>query len=151
MKKLDEIKKVLNFYVLSNKLKNEIIDEQNNYSIADHLFGSMILATAIDSEFKETNDLSKIYRMLFLSEFNILHPNYNFNNLKLGEKYSNDILESRNMNTENGRLVFKYKILDFLLTELITKKEKEDYFSLSELIFVCLFAFESFILCRRKF
>lgn len=49
MEKLDEIRKTLNFYVRSNELKNKIIDESNNYSVADHLFGSMILATAIDS------------------------------------------------------------------------------------------------------
>ena len=56
MEKLDEIRKVLDFYVRSNELKNKIIDEPNNYSVADHLFGSMILATSIDSEFKETNE-----------------------------------------------------------------------------------------------
>lgn len=78
MEKLDEIRKSLDFYVKSNELKNKIIDESNNYSVADHLFGSMILATAIDSEFKETNNLSKIYRMLFLAEFSNLYPNYDF-------------------------------------------------------------------------
>ena len=134
MEKLDEIRKSLNFYVCSNKLKNMIIDEPNNYSVADHLFGSMILATAIDSEFKETNDLSKIYRMLLLSEFNILYPNYDFDNLKLGKQYAKEILEARDMNTENGKLVFKYKMLDHLLTKLIKEKEKEDYLSLSDLI-----------------
>ena len=82
MEKLNEIRKVLNFYVRANELKNKIIDEPNNYSIADHLFGSMILATAIDSEFKETNNLSKIYRMLLLTEFSNLYHNYNFYKLK---------------------------------------------------------------------
>ena len=83
MEKADELRKALNSYVYSNKLKNKIIDEPNNYSVADHLFGSMILATAINSVFKETSNLSKIYRMLLLSEFSILYPNYNFGNLKL--------------------------------------------------------------------
>lgn len=36
------------------------------------------------------------------------------------------------MNTENGKLVFKYKMLDLLLTKLIT--EKENNFSQSELL-----------------
>ena len=65
MEKLDEIRKSLNFYVCSNELKNKIIDEPNNYSVADHLFGSMILATAIDSEFKETKNLSKYIECCF--------------------------------------------------------------------------------------
>ncbi len=132
MEKLDEIRKSLNFYVCSNELKNKIIDEPNNYSIADHLFGSMILATAIDSEFKETKNLSKIYRMLLLSEFSISYPNYDFENLKLGNQYSKEILEARDMNTENGKLVFKYKMLDLLLTKLI--REKESNITPSELI-----------------
>ena len=132
MEKLDEIRKSLNFYVCSNELKNKIIDEPNNYSVADHLFGSMILATAIDSEFKEANNLSKIYRMLLLSEFSISYPNYDFENLKLGKQYTKEILESRDMNTENGKLVFKYKMLDLLLTKLI--REKESNITPSELI-----------------
>ena len=134
MEKLDEIRKVLDFYVRSNELKNKVIDEPNNYSVADHLFGSMILATAIDSEFKETNNLAKIYRMLFLSEFSNSYHDYDFENLKLGKQYAQEILEARDMNTENGKLVFKYKMLDFLLTKLIKDKEKEDNMSISELI-----------------
>ena len=47
MEKLDEIRKSLNFYVCSNELKNKIIDEPNNYSVADHLFGSMILFSCV--------------------------------------------------------------------------------------------------------
>ena len=132
MEKLDEIRKTLNFYVRSNTLKNMIVDEVNNYSLADHLFGSMILATAIDSEFKETSNLSKIYRMLLLSEFRNLYPNYDIENLKLGKQYSKEMLEARDMNTEDGKLVFKYKMLDFLLTKMI--KEKENNISPSELI-----------------
>ena len=92
----------------------------------------MILATAIDSEFKETNDLAKIYRMLILTEFNNLYLNYDFKNLKLGKQYIDEILESRDMNNSNGKLVFKYKMLDLLLTKLI--KDKENNITPSELI-----------------
>lgn len=132
MEKLDEIKKALNFYVCSNELKNKVVDELNNYSVADNIFGSIILATAINSEFKETNNLSKIYRMLFLSEFSILYPNYDFDDLKLGKQYAKEILEARDISNENCRLVFKYKMLDYLLTKLIT--ENENSFSQSDLI-----------------
>lgn len=132
MKKMNEIIKILNFYVKADELKNKIIDEPNNYSVADHIFGSMILATAIDSEFKETSNVSKIYRMMLLGEFSNLYPNYNFEDLKLGKQYKEEILEAKDMNTENGKLVFKYKMLDFLLTKLI--KEKENNIEASELI-----------------
>ena len=132
MEKMNEIIKTLNFYVKADELKNKIIDEPNNYSVADHIFGSMILATAIDSEFKETSNVSKIYRMMLLGEFSNLYPNYNFEDLKLGKQYKEEILEAKDMNTENGKLVFKYKMLDFLLTKLI--KEKENNIEASELI-----------------
>ena len=132
MEKLDRINKALKFYVHSNELKNKIIDEVNNYSMADHLFGSMILATAINSEFKETDNISKIYRMMFLTDFISLHPYYNLQELKLGKEFTNEIIEGRDINTLNGKLVFKYKMLDFLLTKLIT--EKENSISKSRLI-----------------
>ena len=132
MEKSNELRKVLNFYVLSNELKNEIIDEQNSYSVADHLFGSITLATAIDSEFKETDNLPKIYRMLLLTEFSDLYPNYDFENLNLWNQYTCEILEARNMSIESGKLVFKYKMLDYILTKLI--KENEDAFTPSQLI-----------------
>ena len=132
MEKSDKIQKILEFYVLSCELKNIIVDEGNNYSMADHIFGSIILATAIDSEFNETNNLSKIYRMFILSEFSILHPNYDFENLKLGKQFIQEILEVKSMDTDDSRLVFKYKMLDFLLTKLI--KNEADYTTLSELI-----------------
>jgi len=132
MEKFNEIRNSLIFYACTNELKNKIIDEENNYSVADHLFGSMILATAIDSEFKEADNLAKIYRMLFLYDFSIIYPNYDFNILKLRKQYTEEISEARNMNSKNGNLVFKYKLLDQLLTKLI--KEKSTKISQEELI-----------------
>lgn len=123
MGKADDIIKVLGFYMRINKLKDKIVDEKNNYSVADHLFGSMILGAAIDSDFKEAKDLSKIYRMLFLNEFNEQYSNYNFESLNLREKYNNEIIEIRNANSNYGKLVSKYKILDLLLTKLISEND----------------------------
>lgn len=76
MDKIKEVENTLIFYTLANKLKTTIIDETNNYSIANNIFGSMILAVAIDSEFKETNNLGKLLRMMVLDEFSKINPNY---------------------------------------------------------------------------
>lgn len=127
---MDNLKKeikVLQFYVAANELKNKIIDYDNNYSIADHLFGSMILATAIDSEFNEIETVSKIYKMLLLDEFGNLYPNH-----ELDDDYIKIQNEARNMFSIDGKLVFKYKMLDFLLTKLI--KEKENFIPREQLI-----------------
>ena len=112
----------LNFYALSNKLKTTKINPNSEYSIADQIFGSMILAIAMDSEFKESDDLAKINRMIFLSEFSDLNPDYDFKRLELGKQYASEARDAKNINNKYGRLVNKYITLDYLLTELISKK-----------------------------
>lgn len=124
MKKATEINKVLTFYVLANQLKTTIIDEVNNYSIADHLFGSMILAIAMESEFKEIKDIGKLLRMMLLSDFSQANPNYSIEkNLKKGKQYQQEIAEVNSLQTKEAKLILKYKMLDFSLTNLISKYE----------------------------
>lgn len=127
MEKIEEIKNVLTFYTLSNKLKTTIIDD--NYSEADHIFGSMILAVAMDSEYKETQNLGKILRMLFLSEFDKTNPTYKYSNLKSEKKLQDEIIERYSLQTNDARLAFKYEMLDFILTTLITKKNVDINYS----------------------
>ena len=123
MEKIDEIKKILTFYVQANKLKTTIIDEINNYSVADNIFGSMMLAIAIDSEFKETDNIGKLLRMMLLDDFSKLNPNYNIqDSLKKGKQYKKEIDEARFLQTDESRLIFKYKMLDFSLTKLISEQ-----------------------------
>ena len=133
MDKIKEVENTLIFYTLANKLKTTIIDETNNYSIANNIFGSMILAVAIDSEFKETNNLGKLLRMMVLDEFSKINPNYSIkDNLKKGKQYSEEIEASRLLQTKESKLIFKYKMLDFSLTKLIS--EKENSLSYNELL-----------------
>ena len=88
MRKIEDLKKIVNFYVLANKLKTTIIDEDNNYSISDHLFGSITIAISLNSEFEYSDEISKIIRMMILDEFTRLNPEYNImTNLKNGEKF----------------------------------------------------------------
>lgn len=110
--------KVLDFFVRSQELENVIVDR--NFSISDHIFGSMILATSINLEFNEIDDLSKIIRSIYLTEFNSIYPDYNLAT-ELDPKYYSEFKEARDVNTDIGKLVFKYKMLDILLTELIRK------------------------------
>ena len=129
MRKIEELKKIVNFYVLANKLKTTVIDEDNNYSISDHIFGSITIAIAMNSEFRETDEISKIIRMMILDEFTRLYPDYNLkSNLKNVEKFEREIDELRKFKTKEAKLVFKYRMLDFSLTNLIaTQGDKLDY------------------------
>ena len=123
MEKVEEIKKTLTFYTQANKLKTTIIDEVNNYSVADNIFGSMMLAIAIDSEFKKTDNIGKLLRMMLLDDFSRLNPNYNFqDSLKKGKQYKAEIDEARLLQTKESKLIFKYKMLDFSLTKLISEQ-----------------------------
>lgn len=123
MQNVEEIKKTLTFYTLANKLKTTIVDEINNYSVADNIFGSMILAIAMDSEFKETDNLGKLLRMMLLDNFSKLNPNYPIQDiLKKGKQYKEEIDEARSLQSKESKLIFKYKMLDSSLTQLISEQ-----------------------------
>lgn len=107
MKKLDEVRNVLQYYVLVNKLQTTITDDQNNYSIADHLYGSMILAVAMN----ETDQLGKVFRMMILDDFQKLYP-YRLYVLKSGNSFDRELNEFHKLQTKEARLAFKYKLLD---------------------------------------
>lgn len=118
----NKIENVLEFYANSNLLKEKIIDIDNHFSVADHLFGSMILASAFDSEFKEVSNLSKIYRMLLLDEINKLNVEYNLN---LNQKYINELKEYYHLSTNDSKFAFKCKMLDIFLSNMIYKYENK--------------------------
>ena len=63
----EKIAKSLRFYLLANELKDKLrsgwiqwnIDRERVESIAEHIYGTCILAIAIDSEFDLNVDLHK--------------------------------------------------------------------------------------------
>ena len=61
MSKSEELKKVLEFYVLSNRLKTTVLDKDINFSMANNIYGSMILALGmmIDSSIIVTENISQ--------------------------------------------------------------------------------------------
>lgn len=122
MKKLDEVRNVLQYYVLANKLQTTITDDQNNYSIADHLYGSMILAVAMN----ETDQLGKVFRMMILDDFQKLYP-YRLYVLKSGNSFERELNEFHKLQTKEARLAFKYKLLDLSFAEaMLEGKELDD-------------------------
>lgn len=71
-----KIKNLLQFYLLATELKDKIrsgwkvwnIDRQRVESVAEHIYGTCILAIAIDSEFNLNIDINKVVMMLVLHE-----------------------------------------------------------------------------------
>ena len=72
----NKIKNLLKFYLLATELKDKIrsgwkvwnIDRQRVESVAEHIYGTCILAISIDSQFKLDIDLYKLIIMLVLHE-----------------------------------------------------------------------------------
>ena len=72
----NKIQKLIQFYMLATSLKDKIrtgwktwnIDRQRVESVAEHIYGTCILAIAIDSEFDLEIDIYKVVMMLVLHE-----------------------------------------------------------------------------------
>ena len=120
MIKTEELKRVLNFYVASNELKTKVYDEENNYTISDCLYGAVSLAIAMDSEFKESYNVSRVIKMMLLDEFSRNNPEFDIENkLTKGKEFQELINEARRLETNDSKLAFKYRMMDFILTNLI--------------------------------
>lgn len=72
----EKIENLLRFYLLATELKNKIrsgwkvwnIDRERIESVAEHIYGTCILAISIDSQFEMNIDLHKVVMMLVLHE-----------------------------------------------------------------------------------
>ena len=69
-------KNILDFYVIANKLKDIVrtgwlelgVKRDRIESVAEHVYGSIVLAIAIDSEYKLGLDLLKVIKMITIKE-----------------------------------------------------------------------------------
>ena len=67
---------VINYYVLCNKLKNVIRTGQKDWnvqrdrieSVAEHIYGVLMLAIAMQSEFEYDIDIKKVIFMIAIHE-----------------------------------------------------------------------------------
>lgn len=74
----DKIQSAMNFYLLATKLKYKIrngwnkehwnINNDRIESVAEHVYGTCILAISINQEFSLDNDMEKVLKMLVLHE-----------------------------------------------------------------------------------
>ena len=125
---------VIRFYMLANKLKQKLrtgwleigIEKERTESDAEHIFGTLVLAIAIDSEYNLDLDMLKVLKMLTLHELEeILMPDYTVrSNITREEK------------KEKGKLcvhevthgLFKQDEIETLLNEFNDQSTKEAKF-----------------------
>lgn len=73
---MEKAKTIINFYVLTNKLKNIVRTGWKNWhvnaerveSVAEHIYGTQMLALAIHSEYQYDIDIKKVIYMLAIHE-----------------------------------------------------------------------------------
>lgn len=118
----DKLKSTLRFYLLATQLKYKIrsgwdethwnVSKERIESIAEHVYGTCILALSIDSEFETNLDIGKVIKMLVLHE--------------LGEVVIGDITPFDNITPEE-KMVKEHAAIKKVLGDLI---KKDEYFSL---------------------
>lgn len=125
---------IINFYILANKLKEKIrtgwievkINKNRLESVAEHIYGTLILAIAIDSEYDIDLNMEKILKMLTLHELEeILMPDYTVrSNITTDQKLDKGRESVKKV--INGLL--KEQEIEDLLNEFNEKKTKEAVF-----------------------
>jgi putative hydrolase of HD superfamily len=73
---MEKEKRVINYYVLCNKLKNVIrtgwkdwsVQRERLESVAEHVFGVQMLAIAMKSEYNYDVDILKVIMMIAIHE-----------------------------------------------------------------------------------
>ena len=118
----EKISNLLKFYLLANELKDKLrsgwiqwnIDRERVESVAEHIYGTCILAIAIDSEFDLNIDLYKVVMMLVLHEIE---------EVKIG-----DITPLDKVTKEEKRKMGKQAVQEIL----ISLSKKADYIELIE-------------------
>ena len=133
----EKLKNSMRFYMLATQLKYKIrsgwdkshwnVSKDRAESIAEHVYGTCILALSIDSEFKTNLDINKVIKMLVLHELGevIIGDITPFDNITPEEKMKK---EHEAMREVIGDLVNQEEFLS-LLFEFDEKKTKEAIFA----------------------
>lgn len=126
----EENKRKLEFYLKGNKLKNSVIDN-NGRSIAEHLYGSMILARAIQSEFEPSEDISKVLRMIALEGIALTNDDFKCSEyLTNGSKYDKELDEIRRMVTFDSIFASICRVNDLRLHSIINENPDKCFYDL---------------------
>ena len=132
-----KIENAMRFYLLATKLKYKIrsgwdknhwnVNSDRIESIAEHVYGTCILAISLNSEFELNLDMEKILKMLTIHEIGevLIGDITPFDNITLKEKLE---LEHKAMKSVLGDLIKKEELFS-LLIEFDEKNTNESKFA----------------------
>lgn len=136
-KQEEKLNDAMRFYLLATQLKYKIrsgwdenhwnISKERIESIAEHVYGTCILAISIDSEFKTNLDINKVIKMLVIHELGevVIGDITPFDNITPEEKMEK---EHEAIKEVLGNLIKKDEFYSLLL-EFDDKKTKEAIFA----------------------
>lgn len=114
----EKIRNAMKFYLLATKLKYKIrsawdanhwnINSERLESVAEHVYGTCILAISLSSEFDFEIDLNKVLKMLVIHE--------------IGEVLIGDITPFDNITPEEKQKT-EFQAVSLLINDLSTKEE----------------------------
>ena len=130
----DKMHHVIHFYLFANKLKYKIrtgwleiaIQKERIESVAEHIYGTLILAIGLDSEYDLKLDMYKVLKMLTLHELEeILIPDYTIRSSITPEQ---KIEEGRQAVHQVTQGLLKQNEIEELLEEFNHRQSKEAIF-----------------------
>lgn len=127
---------IINFYLKANNLKNVIrtgwkevgISSERIESVAEHVFGKMVLAMALESENNLSLDMNKVFKMLVISELEKINLDKEYtptNNVSVEDRKAKAIEVVSNIT--DG--LIKQEEMISLLNEYYAKETNEAKFS----------------------
>ena len=141
-----KLKKAMDFYLLANNLKYQI-SHNHRQSIADQVYGTMILATAFYSEYGTIDNLGKVLNIILLKEMRLSNKSQFdtcLSKLDKGNDYLKELETIREFwkyNNEIGSFIEFCKSLDnclnqffneFLIFNKIKTTDYEELFTLAK-------------------
>ena len=106
---MNKINNIINFYLLANKLKEKVrtgwieigIEKDRLESVAEHIYGCLVLVIAINSEYDLKFDMQKVLKMMTLHELEeIIMGDLTLRNgitpeekKELGKKYVHEVVK----------------------------------------------------------
>ena len=131
---MNRTENIVKFYILANKLKQKIrtgwievkTDKDRLESVAEHVYGTLVLAIAIDSEYDLGLNMEKILKILTLHELEeILMPDFT---IRSGITPEEKITLGKNSVKQVVEDLMKAEEIENLLDEFNERKTKEAIF-----------------------
>lgn len=121
----EKIQNAISFYMLVNNFKYATIDGYQ--SIADQIYGSMILATAINSEYNQTDNLGETIRIILLGTIDEYCHSELINilkNMNKGNRYMDELYryyDRTSLDNKNGRFAFDCRNAEYAMESFFEK------------------------------